>query len=532
MRITKQHFIAFLKCKRLSWLTDKNNLNSNITDVKEYLKINEVKESIVDGNETGEIAREYFKTKYKTYLNIDIYENESNKITATKKAIENKIEVIFEGFFSDKKVAVKPDVLILNKKDNSYTLIEVKGTTSVKSDHGLDVMFQYFALTKLGLKINNIKLMYLNKNYTRIGDLDLNKLFVISDLFSYSKKSQLTFFQYIEKWSENNDFKEIVDKIITNNSEQELPTINIGSQCSGCEFYVNKFCLNSIEKFPMRDSLSELSGIRVKKLGELLYDHGYKRILEISPKDLTTHNARNRLRVQQYSIANKKIYLETELIKKELLNYKYPLYMIDFETWKSAIPKFNNTKPYEQQVFQYSLHVILNDDFDWKTLKNIKHYEYLSDGKTDDRRALCEQMIKDLTKHGPGTNVAYNKSFEISRIIRMASLFPEFDEELNLIAENFVDLIDFFKKLWIYHYDFRGKSSIKATLPAFEKDFSYDNLEIKKGDQASFTFRQRICSEISWDSWINDYRENMLKYCNQDTLAMVILFDKIQELIK
>ncbi len=108
--------------------------------------------------------------------------NEDNKISQTKKAIKNKTQVIFEGFFSIDNLVVKPDILKYNKATNSYTLIEVKATTKVKPEHCLDVMFQYLVLTKMGLKINGILLMFVNKDYSRSGELDVTKLFSVTSI--------------------------------------------------------------------------------------------------------------------------------------------------------------------------------------------------------------------------------------------------------------------------------------------------------------------------------------------------------------
>ncbi len=533
MRLNKKQFINFLQCERLSWLNIKNNFSKNQNNVLNYIDENEDSETILDGMQIGELAREFFSNNLNNgnkSINIDYFENEINKISETKKAITKKISVIFEGFFASDKLVVKPDILLYNKSDNSYSLIEVKATSSVKKEHCLDVMFQYFALRKLGIKINNVKIMILNKEYCRSGELDLTKLFIITNLIPQGKKTQKTFFELIQEWEVKNNFDELVDKIIINNTKQFIPKVEMGGHCSGCPFYKNKFCAREIEFLPKHNSIQDLNRMSSKLFGKLLYEKQYKEILEIESSDLSTPLSKKKLQVQQQSIIENKTIVNKPYVIGEIKNYKYPLYMIDFETWKSAIPQFDNTKPYEQQAFQYSLHVILNEDFNWKTMKNIKHYSFLPKNNKDNRYQLAKQMIKDLNRHGQGTLVSYNKSFEIGRILRMAELFPDLKEELIKLEDQFVDLLDFFNKFWIYDQDFHGKTSIKVTLPAFEKQFSYDNLVIQKGTQSSFTFRKFIENKITNQEWKNEYYEDMLKYCNQDTLAMVILWNKIIKL--
>ncbi len=70
---------------------------------------------------------------------------------------------------------------------------------------------------------------------------------------------------------------------------------------------------------------------------------------------------------------------------------------------KISRTKIRQYKPYEQLPFQYSIHVILNADFDWKTNKNIKHYAFLSSTQQDSRYQLAKQLIIDLKSHGEGT---------------------------------------------------------------------------------------------------------------------------------
>ncbi len=532
MRINKTQFINYLKCIRLSWLTNKKNLVKNQNNVGDYIDDDLDQETLLDGMQVGSLARDFFTENYKS-INIDFFENEALKISETKKAIKNKVSAIFEGFFASEKLVVKPDILIYDHIDKAYSLIEVKASTSIKKDHILDVMFQYLALTKLGIKINNIRIMILNKHYCRTEELDLSRLFIITSDSSIkaSKSPPKSFYELIQEWTLVNDFDALVDRIILNNEKNLMPKIEMGGHCSGCPFYQNKFCAREVEHLPKEGSIQDVSRLSSKLVGKFIYQYGYKKLLDIDVLDFSTPLAKRKFEIQKSSIVENKTIVNKFPILEEIKKYQYPLYMLDFETWKSAAPKVNNTTPYEQQPFQYSLHVILSEDFDWKTMKNIKHYAYLPQNNKDNRYELALQLIKDLKRHQRGTLVAYNKSFEIGRMVRLAELFPDLEEELLNFSKEFVDLWDFFKNFWIYDQKFAGKSSIKVTLPAFEKDFSYNNLVIQKGTQSSFTFRKFMEGKITKSDWGTKYYQDMLKYCNQDTLAMVILWQKIQQLL-
>ena len=45
-------------------------------------------------------------------------------------------------------------------------------------------------------------------------------------------------------------------------------------------------------------------------------------------------------------------------IRNFLKRLVYPLYYLDFETFQSAVPLFDEVRPYQQVPFQFSLHVV------------------------------------------------------------------------------------------------------------------------------------------------------------------------------
>ena len=72
-----------------------------------------------------------------------------------------------------------------------------------------------------------------------------------------------------------------------------------------------------------------------------------------------------------------------------------------------------------------------------------------------------------------------------------------------------------------------GSASIKAVLPAIAPEFNYKDLEISNGGDASNTFLSMINQKFIGDEV--KIRESLKKYCERDTLGMVIIW---QELIR
>jgi len=75
----------------------------------------------------------------------------------------------------------------------------------------------------------------------------------------------------------------------------------------------------------------------------------------------------------------------------------------------------------------------------------------------------------------------------------------------------------------------RGSYSIKQVLPALVSDAGYKDLEIAEGSIASLSFAQ-LYGETDLFT-IMTTRENLLRYCEMDTLAMVKLMETLEEVV-
>ncbi|MBQ1317239.1 MAG: DUF2779 domain-containing protein, partial [Lachnospiraceae bacterium] len=200
----------------------------------------------------------------------------------------------------------------------------------------------------------------------------------------------------------------------------------------------------------------------------------------------------------------------------------YPLYFLDFETFQPAIPLYENTRPYEQIVFQYSLHFIEEEG------APLQHKEYLAWPGEDPRRKLAEQLCRDIPEGV--TTLAYNMAFEKGRIRSLAALYPDLSAHLMDIHDHMCDLMVPFQKKWYYNRAMQGSYSIKYVLPAlFPEDpaLNYKNLDgVHNGAEASAAFE--AMEEMPRETLLA-YREYLLKYCGLDTFAMVRIWEHLQK---
>ncbi len=236
---------------------------------------------------------------------------------------------------------------------------------------------------------------------------------------------------------------------------------------------------------------------------------------------------------------NKEEYLlHRDGIYEELDKYtEGPIYMYDFETANLAIPRVDGTKPYEQVVYQYSIHVILDpSDYDFESMHNVKHYEWLAEEKDNFHVDGWKEFVKVFEQHGPGIYVAWNDSFEKGCLRRAQTEFLNDDEIswIDTIQNETIDLMIPFRKKYYYHKDLKGSYSIKYAGPHFAKEINYKDLPlVQRGDQSAAVAKEwlRDDSEESDLKW-KERRQGMLKYCEYDTLLMVAILQRLQERVK
>ena len=226
----------------------------------------------------------------------------------------------------------------------------------------------------------------------------------------------------------------------------------------------------------------------------------------------------------EYALHDKGIYVDKENIKKFLDTLSYPLYFLDFETQQPIIPLYKGTRPYQQIPFQYSLHYIETKGGE------LKHKEFLGISGEDPRRSLAEALCKDIP--AGACVLAYNKSFECGRIGELAETFSDLQKHLYAIEFSIKDLLDPFRYGYYYKKEIGGSFSIKSVLPAMFPDdpaLNYHNLDgVHNGGEAMSIF-PKIKDMPQNEQKLA--RQNLLKYCELDTFAMVKIWQELERLV-
>ena len=487
--LSKSKYCAGIQCPKMLWL--RKNKPEEATPI--------MNQAVLEtGNKVGDLAMGLFGD-FKEVPFGDFNE----MITTTKELLDSGEKIIAEASFSYDGLFCSVDIL-KNLGDNTVEIYEVKSSTEVKPVYLDDVAYQHYVLSKLGYNVAKTCIVHINSQYVRQGDLELEKLFTIVDVSLVVRGKQ--------KEVENN--LAIIAKHLEN---EEEPAIDIGAHCTkpyGCEYF--PYCTKHLPT----PNIFNLRGtqFRTKIKHYCNGVHSFQQLL-----DSASLTYKQRLQVS-HELFEQADYIDTDAIRGFMSQLTYPLYFLDFETFNSAIPLFDNAHPYEQIVFQYSLHYIEEKS------SELKHKEHLAYPGSDPRRALAEQLCQDIPKDV--CVIAYNSKFEKMVIKSLAALYPDLAEHLMNIHDNFADLMIPFEDKSYYNKAMEGSYSIKFVLPALfpnDPELDYHNLEgVQNGMEASNTFA--LMDDMSNEE-LEKHREYLLKYCKLDTYAMVKILEKLQTLI-
>jgi len=484
--LSKSTFIKGTQCEKALYL---HKYRKELRD-----ELNVSQEAIfTQGTSVGELACDLFPGGVDCTPK-DYYKFQE-AVKRTKDEIEKGTEVIYEAAFQFNGVLAALDILV--KEGGEWKAYEVKSSTSVSDTYVLDASIQYYTIVNSGIDLKDISIVYINNQYVKDGDLDVRQLFNIESVLEKVQielpriPNQVAYLKSILK-------------------SDDVPEKEIGGHCSSpyaCDF--RGHCWSHVPEY----SVFNITRLNANKKFEL-YDNGILYLKDI-PDDFPL-NDNQRFQVESEK-SGEEIINRTE-IRRFVEELNYPIYHLDYETFQLAVPVFDGTKPYQQTVFQYSLHIKHKDG-------RIEHKEYLAEvNGVDPRKEFVRSLLQDCGDFGD--ILVYNLGFEKSVTSKLVPVFPGDKLGLEKIISRLKDLMIPFQKRWYYTPKMQGRYSIKVVLPALVPDLSYKDLNIQEGGTASSTFSSMIQGSFNGD--LEQTRADLLAYCKMDTWAMV----KILEVLK
>ena len=485
--LSKSDFLKYQICPSYLWLW-KFKKEVVPTDNQE-----DITRRLEQGNEVERYARDLFPNA--TLIESSGIEAESE----TKDLIGKGVKNLFQATAISKDgLLAMADIITFDEESQTWTLIEVKSTNSIKKEHLYDVTFQKVAFEESGYKIGTTKIIHLNKDYVRKNTVIPTDFLIEADVSD--KVAEL----YPTIKGQAYDALEL----LKTTNEPKTCSCRLKSKSNHCPtfHYLNP----DIPEY----SVFNISRMNGKKLNSLIDDEIFH--VHDVPDDMKLSETQ-RNQVDAHKSGNTKI--NTKAIKEMLSELEFPLYFLDYETVSTAVPLYSGCKPYQQIPFQYSLHIIRKPGGD------LEHYEYLS----EDASVLpAESLLESLEKliDDSGSIIVWNKSFEMSRNREMAKTYPNYHNFIESVNERVFDLMEIFKKQHYVHPDFKGSHSIKAILPILVPELSYKDIDIQNGQVASVRWYDAVTKAVSATEAKKIFAD-LLKYCRLDTLAMVEIYRKL-----
>ncbi|MFC2026837.1 DUF2779 domain-containing protein [Chloroflexota bacterium] len=482
--LSKSKYIAGLQCPKLLWV--------QINDPRSIPEPDLETQYIFDqGHRVGELATKLFPGGI--YLDTDDF---MENIRLTEFSLGKRMPLFEAGILADR-IYCRIDILNPTGRDE-WDIIEVKSSTSVKEVHIHDVSFQKLCCKKAGLKIRKCKLVHVNNQYIKSGEISPVEFFTVEDISSQ-----------VADVSEG--IEDRVAAMLAVISSDTCPQAGIGRNCFDpydCGL------LDQCWAFLPENSIFDLRGGKTRQFS--LYEQGILCIKDI-PDDIRLSKQQQ---IQKECVLTGNTHVEKEEIRQFLDTLVYPLHYLDFETISPAIPLYDGTRPYQLIPFQFSLHVVGKDNCE------PLHYAFLTEGTGDPRPELLSELHRLIGNEG--SVVAYNSGFETSVLNGLIEACPEYKEWYAGIFGQIVDLLKPFSNFHYYDASQKDTASLKKVLPAVTGR-GYDNLNINDGTIASILYEQVTYGNATEDERAK-VRANLLEYCRQDTEGMIWIVERLREL--
>jgi predicted RecB family nuclease len=481
--ISKSKFVAGCQClKRLYWEVHEPELGG-VPDAAAVAIMEQ-------GREVGKLARLLFAG------GVEVSSGDPEQaIRITRELIANpEVPAIFEAAFENGGVFVRVDILH-RRRDGRWRLIEVKSTADLKEQHLDDVAIQHRVLSRCGLDLASSCLAHVNRNYVfQGGSIDVRRFFEIKNLTRRVERllPKLTFQLRSEL------------RVLAMPNPPDIPT---GPHCTDpitCEFFDR--CNSPLPN----DHIGYLPRLHASAAEEL-EEMGVESISDI-PDDFPLSERQRRACT---AVQTGDPWFSAEL-GKELESLKHPLYFMDFESVNPAIPRFTGMRPFDQLPFQWSLHV------QGEPRAESEHHEFLATDSNDPRREFISSLCTALGDRG---SIVVYAAFESQRLSELAAWLPEFAEPIKRIRSRLWDLLPVVRN-HVYHPAFAGSYSLKAVLPAFVPELTYEGMEVANGQDAGLAWESLVRGRLD-QSESESTKKALLDYCGQDTLALVKVLQRL-----
>ena len=462
-------------CNRAAWMTHNcDPIEIKVSASMQFL-LNE--SSKVRKAAIASMGGEAYYVKFRGY---------ENSCLDTNQAISQRKEIIVGGILEFNQVFVSIDCL--KKTAKGYTLIILSSKSKTTEDCIKKASLQAAALVSSGYKLDGLHVWHLdtgkNQSIFRIGavfDHEIEQPPVILD-----------------------EIAEVVSML-----KGGAPAGVSSDHCEengGCVFASGCDRLIKVNSETDVSLLPSHAGAVKKAIAS-----GINKITDL-PKTALSHK-RNALMHASLSLGKRVV---TAKSRQDILALPYPWHFIDFESCAFALPRFDDSRPYQPIVFQWSIHSQSCAG------APLEHKEFLDLSGQDPRRKFIESLLDALGEDG---TVVVFSSFEKTRLNELAELFPDLSARIANVIKRIFDAYPAARHGY-YSGKMMGKwglKSIAPTLPACPDLVAYTELcDVANGMAAQAAYGAAV-DGVMTPNELQFTRKNMLDYCKMDTRTLAHL---------
>ncbi|MFH0867011.1 MAG: DUF2779 domain-containing protein [Bacteroidota bacterium] len=350
LNLSKSSFIRGLQCSKSLYLY------KHFYGLRDKLSP-ETLSKFSRGHGVGLLAQQLFPDG----INLKPYspKQHARSVARTLELILNGTNTLYEAAFSYNNVTVFSD--ILHFKNNQWHAYEVKSSAEVSETFVMDASLQYYVISNSGIDLAAFDIIYINKDYVRQEKLDIMQLFRFKEMLQEAKNN----FPFVHEKVE--EFKTLL-------ANKEIPGINIGKHCNYP--YTCDFIGHCWKEIPKRNNIFSIPSLQNEEKFAL-YNKGICLAEEIPPETSLTEIQK----LQVGSCIKNEEYIDVTGLKKYFSEIKYPVLIADMQSYRVAVPRRKNSKPY--QFIPYLLHAELMNE-EGKELKSYSFFQEDASSHTSD----------------------------------------------------------------------------------------------------------------------------------------------------
>lgn len=359
--LSKSTYIKGLQCEKALYMQKKHPYLRDKLSIEQRAKFQR-------GTDVGVLAHDFFPG------GIDMSPSSPSqfpkKVEETMANLANpEVHVMYEAVFQFNDTLIMLDMLV--RDGDRWLAVEVKSSMRLSDTYYNDAALQYYVLHGCQVPLSDFKLMYLNADYVRDGDIDVKQLFKMESVMDYVVEKEAFVKQNVER------LKSVV-------ALPHSPLVNIGVQCHEpypCDFLGHCWRLIPNDSFLYTTALDETTLFQSYFGG---VNTNAKMLEQVDPSSLEAR--------QIEALQSNSFYIDYKTLFSLLPQPKpKSVAFLNLLLHRPAVPEVDGSKPYQEMILAFALqgqheadgHMIWNcydDHSRWHEAINLlverlSHYE-------------------------------------------------------------------------------------------------------------------------------------------------------------